>query len=131
ASRVLDAPLDTAAVAPRAAPADALDRFRRDPTYQYERVGAAGPSLWELFWRWFTRTFLDPIAEHTSPLFWRLLWPALAVLVLAWVVVRVLRTGGTGLFARRGAAADGHAPLLDAEDIARVDLDALLREAVA
>jgi hypothetical protein len=84
-----------------------------------------------LFWRWFTRTFLEPLDEHTSPLFWRIFWPAAAVLVLAWALVRVLRAGGSGLFARRdGTAAEGEL-LLDAEDIAAVDLDGLLRAALA
>lgn len=128
---VREAPLDTANVAARPAPVAALDRFRDDPDYQYERIGAAGPSLWDLFWRWVRRTFFDPIDRHTSPLFWRVLWPTLAVLILAWVLVRVLRTGGVGLFARRGAAVREGALLLDAEDIAAVDLDALLRRALA
>ena len=124
------APFDTAAVAPRPAPGAALERFRTDPDYRYERVGAAGPSLWDLFKRWFTRTFLDPLARNTSPLFWRWFWPILAALVLAAVLVRLFLTGGTGLFARRAAAPEG-ALLLDAEDIETVDLEALLRQSLA
>ncbi|HLT47855.1 MAG TPA: DUF4129 domain-containing protein [Rubricoccaceae bacterium] len=127
-----EVPLDTAAVAPPPVPADALDRFRSDPDYQYERVGAAGPTLWELFWRWVDRTFFEPIARSTSPRFWRIFWPSLAALILAFVLVRVLSAGGAGLFARRDAGAGGEgALLLDAEDIAEVDLDALLRRALA
>jgi hypothetical protein len=126
-----EVPFDIAAVAPRPAPEAALDRFRDDPAYRYEEVGAAGPSLVDLLWRWFVRTFLDPLRENTSPRFWRIFWPALAVLVLAWVLVRVLRTGGSGLFARRDAAAPEGALLLDADDIADVDLDGLLGRALA
>jgi hypothetical protein len=126
-----NAPFDTAAVVPRPVPEAALDRFRADPDYHYEDVGAAGPSLWELFWRWVNETFLDPIARNTSSRFWRWFWPVLAALVLAAVLVRLFLGGGGGLFARRGAAVPEGAILLDAEDIEAVDLEALLRRALA
>jgi hypothetical protein len=79
-----------------------------------------------------SRTFFEPLDRHTSPLFWRIFWPVVAALVLAWALVRAFRAGGAGLFARRADGPGGEgALLLDADDIAAVDLDALLRAALA
>lgn len=131
-SRVPSPPYDSAAAAPRPLPADALDRFRGDPDYQYSRVETEGPSLSELFWRWVQRTFFDPIDENTSPRFWRIFWPALAVLILAFALTRLLRGDFGGVFGRRDRALDApEGPvLLDAERIEEIDLDALLHEAL-
>src|SRR5690606_8128710 len=49
-------PLDSAALAPKPAPRDALQRFRDDPAYAYAEAGprARGPTLWERFRAWIT-----------------------------------------------------------------------------
>ncbi|NNF59013.1 MAG: DUF4129 domain-containing protein [Rhodothermaceae bacterium] len=124
---------DSAAVAPRTVPVDRLDRFLNDPAYHYDRVETRGPSLWEAFLRWLDRVLFQPIGENTTPLFWRILWSSLAVLLLAWLVTRLLRADGSGLFRRRDADLDAPegAILLDTEDIEAVDLDALLERALA
>ena len=124
---------DSAAVESRAVPSDGLDRFLNDPAYHYDRVETRGPSLLEAFFRWLDRVLFQPIGDNTTPLFWRILWSSLAVLLIAWLVTRLLRADGSGLFRRRDADLDAPegAILLDTEDIEAVDLDALLERALA
>ena len=122
------APLATDTLRPRPAPA-AVEAYRADPDFQYDRPEAEGPSLWEVFWDWVRRTLFDPVALHTTAGFWEVVFVVLAVLALGWVVARLVGAEGSGLFARRQPSAAG-AGLLDAEDIAEVDLGARLRGAL-
>ena len=124
---------DSADVAPRAVPEEGLDRFLNNPAYHYDRVQTQGPSLLEAFFRWLDRVLFQPLGENTTPLFWKILWSSLAVLMLAWLVTRLLRADGSGLFRRRDTDPDAPegAILLDTEDIEGVDLDALLERALA
>ncbi|HYE95032.1 MAG TPA: DUF4129 domain-containing protein [Rubricoccaceae bacterium] len=122
-----EAPRDTAAAAPR--PLPSLDRYRDDPAFQYERVVVERESLLARFLRWVDRTFFRPIRENTSAGARELVYLFFALGVLAWVFVRLFRADGGGLFGRKSKEAPGGPVLLDAEDIAAVDLDALLAEA--
>lgn len=123
------APLATDTLRPRPAP-DLLDAYRADPDFQYDDPQAEGPSLWERLWDWLRRTVWQPVAESTSAGFREAVVIGLAVLVLGWAVARLLRVEGGGVFARRDGSAGTGAPLLDAEEIAGVDLDARLRDAL-
>ena len=115
---------------PRPVP-DALADLRDDPDFQYDRPEAETPSLWDRFWAWVARTFLRPIGQgiESKPTQWALM--ALAVCALLYVLLRVMRGEGSGLFGRTdlagGSASD---PLLDVDDIEAVDLDARLAEAL-
>ena len=139
----VDLPLDRAAADDRAglppaardtlralAPPPVLDAYRADPDFQYDRPEAEGPSLWDRFWAWVYRTFWEPVARSTTDTFWQWTLAAFAVGVLGWVVTRLLRAEGSGVFGRSAGPSPG-APLLDVEDIARVDLGAALDQAVA
>lgn len=119
-------PRDT--VAALAAPDSLLDAYRARPEFQYDRPEAEGPSLWERLWQWVYRTVIEPIFENTTDTVqqWTLL--LLAVLGLGWVVSRLLRADGGAPFSRRDRTAQA-GPLLDVEDIAAVDLRALLDDA--
>jgi hypothetical protein len=64
--------------------------------------------------------------------FWKYVAPVLGVLGLAWALYRLVGGEGGGPFARRDRRrGDDAGPLLDVEEIADVDLDALLSEARA
>ena len=121
------APLATEPVRPLAPP-PVVDAYRADPDFQYDRPQAEGPSLWSIVWDWVVRTFFEPIGRYTSVSFWEGALVVAAVLALGWVVARVVGAEGTGVFAGRSPAAPG--ALLDAEDIAAVDLDARLADAL-
>ena len=125
---VFGAPLATDTLAPRPAP-DRLADYRADPDFQYDDPRAEGPSLWQRFWAWLTRLIWEPIRDGTTADGRRAVLVLVAVLALGWAVARLLRVEGGGVFARRSAAGGG-APLLDVEDIAEVDLEARLSDAL-
>ncbi|MEM7787888.1 MAG: DUF4129 domain-containing protein [Bacteroidota bacterium] len=123
--------LPAAALDPRPAPGDVLGAYRADPDFQYDRPEAAGPSLWQRFLAWLGRQIFGPIAENTTWEFWQWTLVLLGVAALGWVAARLLQTEGTGLFGRRQTSQGEVGPLLDVDDIAEVDLDALLGRALA
>jgi len=112
----------------RPLPTALLDAYRADPDFLYESPAARGPSLLEVLWAWFTREVLQPLADASSTEGGQWVLGVLAVVGLAWVLARVLRAGPGGVFARGGGRPGA---LLDAEEIAAVDLDARLAEALA
>jgi hypothetical protein len=126
---VYGAPLATDTLAPPPAP-PTLDAYRADPDFQYDNPRAEGPSLWEQVLRWLRRTLWDPVFESTTPDARRYVLIGLAVLALGWAVARLLRVEGAGVFARRSDAGGAAGPLLDAEDIAEVDLETRLGAAL-
>ena len=125
-SELREAPLATDTLRPRPAPDDVLAAYRADPDFQYGRPEAQGPSLWDRFWAWVWRTFLAPIWENTAAQIRDWMVVGLALALLAYVVARLLRVEGGGVFARSGGARAAVGPLLDVEDIEAVDLRALL-----
>ena len=115
---------------PRPVP-DELADLRDDPAFQYDRPEAEAPSFWDRFWAWIARTFFRPIRQgvESKPTQWALM--ALAVCAFLYVLLRVLRGEGSGLFGRRDLArSDASDPLLDVDDIEAVDLGSRLAEAL-
>lgn len=120
------------AVTPRPAPADMLARYRADERFQYDRPEAERPSLATLLWQWIQRHLIEPAVRGLGErgVVWLLI--GLAVGLLGWGVSRLLRAeGGGGLFARRDRALGSAGPLLDVDDLATVDVAALLARALA
>lgn len=116
----------------RAPPIPAVvDAYRADPDFQYDTPRAEGPSLMERFWRWFGRTVMAPLFENTSADGRRWVLVLLAVAALGWAFSRILQADGGGVFSRGGAARGEVGGLLDAEDIAEVDLGTRLADALA
>lgn len=125
---VYQAPPDAA---PRDAPQPQLDELRANPDFQYEDPEAETPSLWDRFWMWVARTFLQPIGEGVTsrPTQWALM--TLAGLAILWVLVRFLRGEGSGLFGRKDIdAGEVGELLLDVENIEDVDLGSRLADAI-
>lgn len=124
--------VDTSNVIAREIPVDALERFRNDPDYQYESVHNTGPSLLERFLRWFSDTFLQPVAENTSESFWFWFWVLLAIVSIGWAISRILSSDSSGFFRRRdNVEAPDEMVLLDVEDIKEINVAALLEKALA
>lgn len=123
-------PLATDSLAPRESPAETLARYRADPDFQYDRPRSERPSLLQRFLDWLGRTFFAPLFAGLATDGGRYLLIALLVVLLGWAVTRLLRADMGPLFARRDVDAATAGPLLDVEEIAEVDLDALLEEAL-
>ncbi len=129
-------PTPPAARAPRPAAErpvpDALAEMRQDPRYRYDRPVAERPSLWARFWTWVVEKVLMPLFQASGTRGGQGFWLVVAVLVLAAVAFRLTQTGLGGIFGRRSrTTGDGVDPLLGVDDIATVDLPALLDAALA
>ena len=122
---------DTSAVAARAVPEGALEDFRNNPNYQYDRVEAGGPTLMELFWQWLDDVLFRPLRENTTEQFWSWFWMLAGIAALAFVITRALRADSGWFFRKRDEeVVIAGLELLDTEDIESVDLDALLEAAL-
>ncbi|HEX8297643.1 MAG TPA: DUF4129 domain-containing protein [Rubricoccaceae bacterium] len=116
---------------PRPAP-PALAEMQRDPDYRYDRPVAEQPSALERLMAWIGEHLLAPFFRFSTTRGGQGFWLVVAALVLLAVALRVTQTGLGGLFTRRGLAlTDGADPLVGVDDIATVDLPALLAAAVA
>ena len=120
--------VDTAAVEARPVPIAALDRFRADPDFAYDRPPPA-PSLWSLLWQWIAQHIIAPFYEATSAGTRNVLFYGLLAAVLLFALYRLFGADRQGVLGRKGQAAtlDG---VLAEHGIATVDLAALTDEAV-
>lgn len=122
---------DTSAVAARAIPQAALQDFRNNPNYRYDRVETGGPTLWELFWRWVDDVLFRPLRENTSKQFWSWFWLLAGILALAFVISKALRADSGWFFRKKDDAVEPEGlVLLDTEDIETIDLEAVLEAAL-
>lgn len=122
---------DTSAVAARAIPEAALENFRNNPNYQYDRVETGGPTLWELFWQWVDDVLFRPLRENTTEQFWSWFWLLAGIAALAFVISKALRAEFGWFFRKKDEEVEiAGLELLDTEDIESVDLDALLDAAL-
>ena len=116
----------------RAAPEAVLERYRADPAFQYQNPDAERPSLWDRIKAWIFQNVLAPLLRGVASDGGEILLITLAALGLAWVITRLLRADVGPLFGRKDLeTAAAHGPLLDVEDIREVDVDSLLRDALA
>ena len=122
---------DTSAVAARAIPQAALEDFRNNPNYQYDRVETGGPTLVELFWQWLDDVLFRPLRENTTEQFWSWFWLLAGIAALAFVISKALRAEFGWFFRKKDEEVEiAGLELLDTEDIESVDLDALLEAAL-
>ena len=117
--------------AERTVPAERLRALRANPDYVYDRPVVERVSLWDRLWgavfRLLERLFSAAGPNGTRTILW-----TLAIVALGWGLSRLLRADIGGPFRagdrRTPSATD---PLLDVDDIAEVDLAALLARARA
>ncbi|MEP0548363.1 MAG: DUF4129 domain-containing protein [Rhodothermales bacterium] len=115
--------IDSSAVEARPVPTEALDRFRADPDFAYERTPPS-PSVWGLVWRWIERHIIAPFYAATSESARSVLFYGLLAVVLLFALYRLFGADRQGVFGRKGQAAtlDG---VLAERGIEAVDLAAL------
>jgi len=122
---------DTSAVAARVIPGSALEDFRNNANYQYDRVETGGPTLWDLFWQWVDDALFRPLRENTTEQFWSWFWLLAGVAALAFVISKALRADSGWFFGKKDEEVEIMGlELLDTEDIESVNLDALLEAAL-
>ena len=115
----------------RRVPAERLRALRANPAYEYDRPVVERVSLWDRLWGavWHLLARLATAAGPTGTQW--ILW-SLAIVAVGWALSRLLRADVGGPFrATERARPPGAGALLDVDDIAEVDLDALLKRARA
>ncbi|GAB5536515.1 MAG: hypothetical protein Rubg2KO_27640 [Rubricoccaceae bacterium] len=123
--------LEPPSVEPRGVPEAALEELRANPEFQYDDPEAETPSLWDRFWMWVARTFLQPIGDGVTSKPMQVGLMAFAAVAFLWILVRFLRGEGSGLFGRKDTASPEVGELLlDVEDIESVDLGSRLADAI-
>ncbi|MEM8557367.1 MAG: DUF4129 domain-containing protein [Bacteroidota bacterium] len=126
---VSDLPRDSSALTPLVVPTDALDAFRADPDFAYDRVVVQQPSVWERIQRWFIETFLRPADDAIPEDVQRWIVYGLAIALLVFAVLKLLGADFGGVFQRRETTVATVEALDEIEAIEDVDLDRLLGEA--
>ncbi len=115
---------DSSAVAARPVPEAALERFRADPAFAYDREPPPATSFWDVVRRWFQQTFLDPFYRATSQGTRNVLLYGVLGLTAVFALYRLFGANRQGMF-RRGAARAPLEGVLAEEGIEAVDLGAL------
>ena len=122
--------IDTGAVTVRMPPPGALERFRRDADFQYERAAPEGRSWWNRFWDGMGELLAPAFSEELSPLRRWLFYGMLAA-ILVFAALRLLQMSPRGLFRRRQSRHSALSFEEIEEDLGAADLEPLLEEAVA
>ena len=105
----------------------ALDAYRADPAYDYERIAARPPTPWERFKEWLFRRIGDLLGSGVGRFVSRNIFyliVAAGLLLAIWV----LRKGGLQRVFGGDLPVRGRVSALE-EDIRELDLEAQLREA--
>lgn len=121
---------DRAPVEVRRPPAGALDRYRTDPDFIYERPPPAAASWWNAFVTWLSGFFPDltPVEEGQAWSTVEVILQVLAALAVVYAVLRLVGVDATGIF-RRGSRTTA-IPFDDVEDdVEGADFERLVREA--
>lgn len=121
--------VDSSDVQARPVPEAALDRFRADSDFAYDREPPPATSIWDVIGRWINKHVIEPFYDATSQGVRDLLFYGLLGLVVLFALYRLFGANRQGVFSR---AAD-RVPLegvLAEEGIEAVDLAALADRAV-
>ena len=121
---------DSSAVTARSPGPDALNPYRNDSDFLYDREPTAPLSLWDRFRRWLDENLFQPLREATPGWVEEWFFYLLAALGIAFAVARLLRMDLAGTFYRKRKK-PGLAFEIVPEDIRALDFDRLIDEAVA
>ena len=119
--------LDSSVVEARPVPNDALDAYRSDPAFAYDREPPPAVSFGDIVWRWIMRNIIGPFLSATTPGTRSWLFYGLLAAILLFAGYKLFGADRQGVFQRRTAAPLDRA--LAEEGIASVDLGALAAQA--
>jgi len=118
---------DSSTVAVRVLPDDVLRPYRDDPAYHYLRAQAPA-SWWDRFKQWLWERLTAPFRSQAAGPVTRVLLYVLVAAAVGYALLRLLRMDAGGLFYARPA--DGRLRMEEEGDLAGLDLDRLIDEAV-
>jgi hypothetical protein len=122
------APYDSSNVQARAFNESAINEYKKDRQFQYDKMSEPVSSFWDRFWAWFWRKIgelmANPVGNATVKIFFILLG-------IAAVVFFILKMTGdrTGLFGTRGKK--GLSYEIGEEDIHSISFDDAIQDAVS
>ncbi len=119
---------DSSAIGPRSAE-DALQKFRNDPDFAYDRTVSINPTLWEQFLGWLGWLIRSLLPKENSLLsrFWEIFFYVFVGAVLVYAIFRLTGTSFGGLFGRAGKRVV-ETEMLE-ENIHELDFNKLIDEA--
>ena len=121
---------DSSAVVVRAPGLDALQPYRADAYFLYEREPPQSFSLWDRINQWLDKHIFGPLDNVTPDWVWEWFFYLLAAAGIAFAIVRLLRMDLGGVFyGKRDQARLAFETVAD--DLHETDFDALIDEAVA
>ena len=121
---------DTAPVTVRKISAEKIDRYRTDPTFQYEQANETAPSYWDRFWDWIWSKIGSLTRTPHGARVTRILLIAVASGLLLYFIIRLSGMNRTGLFGKKntGDLLQGEAMN---EDIHSINFNQAIQQAVA
>jgi hypothetical protein len=119
---------DTSAVQVRSINSGALQAYKKDPQFQYEKVVEPQLSLWDRFWRWFWWNVDQLLSTRSGKnTFWSIL-AIIGMAIISFFIYKVMQMNKAGLFVRSGNKgldfSVGH------EDIHQIAFDEEIRDAI-
>ena len=122
---------DSTAAALRTPPPDAFARYADDPAYDYDRAAGTGaPSPWQQVVAWLRDALIEPLRDPKAGPLRRLVLYGLIAAALFFAVTGILRIGPRAVFARRARRDALDLRLDEVTDLAAVDFDARLDDAL-
>jgi hypothetical protein len=119
---------DSSDVAERGFSSASMDKFKKDPAFQYDRIKEPPVSLWDRFWSWFwyeVNQLLSTPGGRTT--FWSLSI-LLGIVAIVFVVLKVMKMNRAGLFGR--SVVGGLAYETETEDIHSIPFANAIEQAV-
>lgn len=119
---------DSSRVEARRLPEDALERYRADEEFQYDREARDPQTLWQRLLRWLYDRFSDLFGtSEAEATFWVWLFRAIAVAAVVFVVVKLTQTDLRFIF-RKGSERNVSDFIEVDENIHEMNFDALIEE---
>lgn len=119
---------DSSDVALRQFSTTSLDKIKKDPNFQYERLKEPPVSLWDRFWSWFWYKVYQIMSTRSGrTTFWSVSI-LIGIAVIVFVVLKVMKMNRAGLFGR--AVTQGLVYQTETEDIHSIPFADAIAQAI-
>jgi hypothetical protein len=97
-------PRDSSVVDVRSFSAAAIQKYRADKEFQYERSAVPPQSLWDRFWEWFWDKVGSIFSTKAGSRTFRTIFIIVSIAILVFFIYKLTGMSKTGLFGRKGAS---------------------------
>ena len=120
---------DTARIVVRRPPPEALEPYRTDPAFDYDRAAPERPSLWTRIKAWLWEHIFGPLGASALRPVWRFAYYGVVAAAMGFLLLRLLRVDVRGVL--RGERKRMRTEDLFEEDLTTADFDARIEAAAA